>query len=31
VLCGEFDAPEETVASDVLEFINELQGERLLV
>jgi hypothetical protein len=31
VLCGEFDAPEETVTSDVLEFITELRRERLLV
>jgi pyrroloquinoline quinone biosynthesis protein D len=30
-LCAEFDAPEETVRADVLEFIGDLRRERLLV
>ena len=30
-LCAEFDAPEMTVRADVLEFIGDLQRERLLV
>jgi coenzyme PQQ biosynthesis protein PqqD len=30
-LCTEFDAPEATVAADVLEFVGELRHERLLV
>lgn len=30
-LCAEFDAPEATVKADVLEFIADLQRERLLV
>lgn len=30
-ICAEFDAPEETVTADVLEFVGELQRERLLV
>jgi len=30
-LCAEFDAPEETVTADVLEFVGELRRERLLV
>ena len=30
-LCAEFDAPEATVAADVLEFVGELRHERLLV
>ncbi|HZV73271.1 MAG TPA: PqqD family protein [Conexibacter sp.] len=29
-LCAEFDAPEETVMADVLEFIGDLRRERLL-
>ena len=31
LLCLEFDAPEETVRADVLEFIGDLRRERLLV
>jgi hypothetical protein len=31
VLCGEFDAPEELVMSDVVEFVDELRGEELLI
>jgi hypothetical protein len=31
VVCAEFDAPEATVRSDVLEFIGDLRRERLLV
>jgi coenzyme PQQ biosynthesis protein PqqD len=30
-LCAEFDAPEATVRADVLDFVSELQRERLLV
>ena len=30
-LCAEFDAPEETIRADVLEFVHDLQRERLLV
>jgi coenzyme PQQ biosynthesis protein PqqD len=30
-LCAEFDAPEDTVRGDVLEFIADLRRERLLV
>jgi len=30
-LCEQFDAPEETVRADVLEFIGDLRRERLLV
>ena len=30
-MCAEFDAPEETVTADVLEFIADLQREQLLV
>jgi coenzyme PQQ biosynthesis protein PqqD len=30
-LCAEFDAPEETVSADVVEFIGDLRRERLLV
>jgi pyrroloquinoline quinone biosynthesis protein D len=30
-LCAEFDAPEATVAADVLEFVGELRHEQLLV
>jgi pyrroloquinoline quinone biosynthesis protein D len=30
-LCAEFDAPEETVRADALEFIGDLRRERLLV
>jgi coenzyme PQQ synthesis protein D (PqqD) len=30
-LCAEFDAPEATIRADVLEFVGELQRERLLV
>jgi coenzyme PQQ biosynthesis protein PqqD len=30
-LCGEFDAPQATVAADVLEFVGELRHEQLLV
>lgn len=30
-LCEEFDAPEATVTTDVLEFIADLRRERLLV
>lgn len=29
-LCAEFDAPQETVRADVLEFIDDLRRERLL-
>jgi pyrroloquinoline quinone biosynthesis protein D len=29
-LCAEFDAPEEVVRGDVLEFIRDLRRERLL-
>jgi hypothetical protein len=31
VLCSEFDAPEELVMSDVVEFVDELRGEELLI
>lgn len=31
MLCGEFDAPEATVRTDVLEFIGDLRREGLLV
>src|SRR5262249_51457380 len=31
LLCAEFDAPEAIVQVDVLEFIGDLQRERLLV
>ena len=31
LLCAEFDAPEATVRSDVLEFIGDLRREGLLV
>jgi hypothetical protein len=31
VLCSEFDAPEETVRADALEFIDALRREMLLV
>jgi coenzyme PQQ biosynthesis protein PqqD len=31
VMTGEFDAPAETIAGDVLEFLDELREERLLV
>ena len=30
-LCSQFDAPEDTVAADVLEFVNDLRREQLLV
>jgi coenzyme PQQ biosynthesis protein PqqD len=30
-LCAEFDASEETVSADVMEFIGDLRRERLLV
>ena len=30
-LCAEFEAPEETVAADVVEFVNDLRREQLLV
>jgi coenzyme PQQ biosynthesis protein PqqD len=30
-LCAEFDAPEETVRADVLEFIGDLRREQLVV
>jgi pyrroloquinoline quinone biosynthesis protein D len=30
-LCAEFDAPEETVSADVVEFIGDLRREQLLV
>jgi coenzyme PQQ biosynthesis protein PqqD len=30
-LCAEFDAPEETIRADVLEFIGDLRREQLLV
>jgi coenzyme PQQ biosynthesis protein PqqD len=30
-LCEEYDAPEKTVAADVLEFVRELRREQLLV
>jgi pyrroloquinoline quinone biosynthesis protein D len=30
-LCGQFDAPAETVAADVREFVDDLRRERLLV
>lgn len=30
-LCGEFDASEETVRADVLEFVADLRTENLLV
>jgi pyrroloquinoline quinone biosynthesis protein D len=30
-LCAEFDAPEETVKADVLDFIADLRRERLIV
>jgi coenzyme PQQ biosynthesis protein PqqD len=31
ILCAEFDAPEETIQADVLEFVEDLRRERLLV
>ena len=31
LLCEDFDAPEEVVRTDVLEFVDELRRERLLV
>jgi coenzyme PQQ biosynthesis protein PqqD len=31
LLCEEFDAPEDVVKADVLEFIDDLRRERLLV
>jgi hypothetical protein len=31
VLCADFDASESTVRADVLEFVGDLQRERLLV
>lgn len=31
MLCAEFDAPESTVRTDVLEFVGDLLRERLLV
>jgi coenzyme PQQ biosynthesis protein PqqD len=30
-LCAQYDAPEETVVADVLEFVADLRKERLLV
>jgi coenzyme PQQ biosynthesis protein PqqD len=30
-MCAEFDAPEETVRADVIEFIADLRREQLLV
>lgn len=30
-LCAEFAAPERTIRADVVEFVDELRGERLLV
>ena len=30
-LCEQFEAPRETVAADVLEFVSDLRRERLLV
>lgn len=30
VICEEFDAPEETVRTDVLQFVDELEQEGLL-
>lgn len=30
-LCAEFEAPESTVRSDVLDFVSQLRGERLLI
>ena len=30
-LCSEFDAPEQTIRADGLEFIDDLRRERLLV
>jgi coenzyme PQQ biosynthesis protein PqqD len=31
LLCEDFDAPEEVVRTDVLEFVDDLRRERLLV
>jgi hypothetical protein len=30
-LCAEFEAPEQTVRDDVLDFVSQLRGERLLL
>lgn len=30
-LCAEFEAPESTVREDVLDFVSQLRGERLLI
>jgi hypothetical protein len=30
-LCAEFEAPESTVRDDVLDFVSQLRGERLLI